>query len=219
MISPLETRLLLEYFDKIDATAVSVMAIKKPYGEEAITQRLATLMDMSDCESIGFVGNYEQLTHGLREAGTPFEVTHSVVTHQYSKHLEGAAHQSDLGIIVNYLDPAGDSWTTCIGLQAKALKPKKGTFAEYLPGSSFSSFDAAQHHRISQVNTTVGDPFVNYLLYCPRLEDVDEGSRSALVGLRNRATGEFIFDFTLGLELRDELLKARPKYGCRLHAE
>ena len=52
--------------------------------------------------------------------------------------------------------------------------------------------------------------FIRYLLYCPRPASLDKPVRERLSAARARALAADIFDFALGLELRDDFLSTTP---------
>jgi len=52
--------------------------------------------------------------------------------------------------------------------------------------------------------------FIRYLLYCPRPSTLDKNVREHLCSARSRALAHDIFDYSLGLELRDDFLSETP---------
>lgn len=96
-----------------------------------------------------------------------------------------------------------NSFKSYVLFQAKRLFPVQG---KYTIKSKFDSFNKDQHNEIIKLNEWAGSNFVSYLLYCPRPEKLDKTTRESLTYARNESLGDNIFDFTLGQELRDDLL-------------
>ena len=89
-------------------------------------------------------------------------------------------------------------------MQAKRLFPaRSGT---YEIGSRFESSDAAQHLRMKALRDWAGEDFIRYCLYCPRPKELEPHVRESLNQSRTNALSGDIFDYTLGLELRDDML-------------
>ncbi|WP_447018143.1 hypothetical protein [Shewanella algae] len=83
--------------------------------------------------------------------------------------------------------------------------PIKGTNNEYNTNCKFESIDKQQHDRIKRLQKFVDADFFRYLFYCPRPEKLGDAVRQELSYLRSSSLQGEIFDFTYGLELRDDL--------------
>jgi hypothetical protein len=86
----------------------------------------------------------------------------------------------------------------------------------YETGSKFASADAEQDLRMKTLRDWAGEDFIRYFLYCPRPKDLEQPVREALNQVRTNALSGDIFDYTLGLELRDDLLSASPTIAAGL---
>ena len=60
------------------------------------------------------------------------------------------------------------------------------------------------------------EDFIRYFLYCPRPKDLPQTVREVLNQARTNALSGDIFDYTLGLELRDDMLSASPTIAAGL---
>jgi hypothetical protein len=92
-----------------------------------------------------------------------------------------------------------------MALQAKRMNPDNRAPLRYTEASRFGSTNLQQQKRIERLIEIVGVPFVRYLLYCPRPAHLDEITQIKLAHLRNADLAGNIFDFTLGLKLREDL--------------
>lgn len=211
MISPRALRIILRHFDAIDETLSKRLTRKRPWSEEALTGLLCDLLDNETQveESVSYT--LEQVHDDLAKSDEPLSIRLKIDTHQYPKHVEHWVTQSDLGLIVKYQNQFDTSLSRSSAwlLQAKRVFPS-GPDNQYSCDSKFKSSDADQHQRMKALRDWAQADFIRYLLYCPRPKNLDAPVREALNQLRTNALGADIFDYTLGLELRDDLLSANP---------
>src|SRR5205085_11556779 len=80
----------------------------------------------------------------------------------------------------------------------------------------FGGIDAEQKKRIDILRRMVGMDFVLYLLYCPRPAFLDAVTQKKLAHLRTKFLTNDIYDYTLGLELRDDFLSGSPTLAAGL---
>ncbi|WGI26067.1 hypothetical protein QEN58_03140 [Halomonas alkaliantarctica] len=207
MLSPYATHLLLKHFNSIDEAVSAKLLYKRPRDEEDITKSLIDALD-EECqeqESLGY--RIGELREDLAKNGDPTYIDLAIDTHVYSKQWERYVSQSDLGLVVkyqNYYEPMlSNTWSWL--LQAKRLFPAKGTNNVYDSDCKFESFDKQQHERIKRLQEFVDADFFRCLFYCPRPEKLDDVVRQELSYLRSASLRGEIFDFTYGLELRDDL--------------
>lgn len=207
MLSPYVIHHLLKHFDAIDRAVTRCMTYPRPKDEEQLTGTLVDLLDEQVQLQEHVQYNISQLRDDLAEASEPIGVSFNLETHKYSKDFEGCISQADLGLIVKYennFEPnlSGErSWL----LQAKRAYPTALNPTRYEPKAKFAAKNAAQERRIQELIKFVDKDFFRYLLYCPRPETLDEKTRLELTYFRGRALSDQIFDFSYGLELRDDI--------------
>lgn len=212
MISPRAIQLILQHFDCIDKYVAQRLLRKRPWQEPALTTLLCDLFDRDVQREEKIEYTADQLNRDLRAADDPIHVSLCIDTHQYTPAVENLITQSDLGLILtfsNQFDPSS-SWIRGWLLQAKRLKPTRANPPTYDGRSRIDSWDAAQSARIEDLRNRVGSDFIRYLLYCPRPSALDQNLRALLSHQRNSAVGHKIFDYSLGLQLRDDLLSSSP---------
>lgn len=209
MISPKATHLIIKHFDAIDKAVSKRLNRKRPWSEPSLTSLLCDLMDheTQDDEKIDY--SIDDLNKDLEEIDGLLDVSFAIETHEYSPKVERWITQSDLGFIINFEDHLlpNESWSISWLLQAKKIFPDKRSPLEYTESSRFQSYNLKQADRIKKLEESVGIDFIKYLLFCPRPSDLGDNVQKKLAHLRNRHLSKNIFDFTLGLELRDELSK------------
>jgi hypothetical protein len=151
----------------------------------------------------------ESLNNDLSSIDGLLDVSFAIETHEYSPQVERWITQSDLGFVINFEDHLipQESWSISWLLQAKKLFPDKRTPVKYSESSRFLSHDSKQAERMKKLEESIGIEFIKYLCFCPRPSDLDSITQIKLAHLRNLQLSRNIFDFTLGLELRDELSK------------
>lgn len=211
MISPRALKIILRHFDAIDETLSKRLTRKRPWSEEALTGLLCDLLDNETQLEENVSYTLQQVHDDLAKSDEPLSIRLKIDTHQYPKHIEHWVTQSDLGLIVKYQNQFDTSLSRSMAwlLQAKRVFPS-GPDNEYSCDSKFKSSDADQHQRMKALQDWAQTDFIRYLLYCPRPKSLDAPIREALNQLRTNALGADIFDYTLGLELRDDLLSASP---------
>jgi hypothetical protein len=213
MISLRAIQLLLKYFDGIDQALSARLSRKHPWPEEALTAVFCDLMDGETQEEEGVSYGLSSLYSDFAKADDPLSVNIRIDTHQYSKQIEHHVTQSDVGIVVRYenqFDSSASSTRYWL-FQAKRLFPIRNTVpAAYELKSCYSSRNAAQESRMRRLNELVGFDFVQYLLYCPRPSALPSEVRQALSQLRTMAMSQNIFDYALGLQLRQDLISDAP---------
>ena len=99
-------------------------------------------------------------------------------------------------------------------MQAKRVFPNRSR--EYDTASKYASTDAAQDARMKLLRDWAGEDFIRYFLYCPRPKDLEQHVREALSQGRTHALSGNIFDYSLGLELRDDMLSSSPTIAAGL---
>lgn len=207
MLSPYATHHILKHFNSIDEAVSAKLSYKRPRDEEDITKALIDALD-EDCQkNEGVSYTITDLNKDLSKNDEPTYIDLTIDTHIYSKQWERYVSQADLGFVVNYTNyyepKLSSSWSWL--LQAKRLFPIKGTNNEYNSLCSFESFDKQQHERVKLLLKFVDSDFFRYLFYCPRPEKLNDSVRQELSYLRGSALKNEIFDFSYGLELRDDL--------------
>jgi hypothetical protein len=156
---------------------------------------------------------HANLLEDLSLTDEPLSISVTLDTHSYPKSMERYVTQSDIGFILSYQDQFDNEKSFQSGwlLQAKRLFPSKNKYEHgFTKNSSFDSFDQAQHDRMKQLRDWANCDFIRYILYCPRPSCLDTYVREHLSSARANAIGTDIFDYALGLELRDDMLSKKP---------
>jgi hypothetical protein len=209
MISPKAVHLIIKHFDAIDKAVSRRLNRKRPWSEPSLTSLLCDLMDQETQDEEKLLYSLEELNKDLANIDGLLDVTFTIETHEYSPQVERWVTQSDLGFVINFEDKLlpNESWSISWLLQAKKLFPDKRNPVNYSESSRFESHDKNQAERIRKLEESIGIEFIKYLCFCPRPADLDDITQMKLAHLRNIRLSNNIFDFTLGLELRDELSK------------
>lgn len=213
MISLRAIQLLLRYFNGIDQALSARLSRKRPWPEEALTAALCDLMDAETQEEEGVTYSLGNLLTDLARTDEPLGIGIKIETHQYPKQIEHYVTQADIGLVVRYENQfeSRTSSTNCWLLQAKRLFPtNKSLPAAYTLKSTFSSRNPEQEERMKLLNEWAGIDFVRYLLYCPRPTALPTDVREALNQFRTMAVSTNIFDYALGLQLREDMLSESP---------
>ena len=204
-------RPLLRHFDAIDRATTAGLLNKRPYLETTTTQLLCAMLDAKEQGPLEYT--LGDLQRDLSAIGGSLTARFTVMTHEYNAAVENRVSQSDVGLIINYRDfitPSG-SWTESWLLQAKSVKPVSiSPRVRYTELSAFDALSADQLERMRTLVRMIGVDFVRLMHYCPRLRLLSPDVRSILIHLRDGALNSHIFDFALGLELRDRLLVSDP---------
>lgn len=207
MISPKAIQLIIKHFDSIDEAVARRLTRRRPWGEPALTSLLCDLLDSKTQEEEKLRYSLVELNRDLMEMDGLLSISFTIDTHEYDSKMERWVTQADLGLIIKFEDEIipSDSWTTAWLLQAKRLYPSKKNPIEYSEVSRFPAKDNYQHDRMKKLEEIIGLSFICYILYCPRPAMLDDATSIKLTHLRNRQSAEHIFDFTLGLQLHEEL--------------
>lgn len=216
MLSPRAIVILLKHFDAIDEAVSRRMIRKRPWTEEALTGLLCDLLDGDSQIEENVSYTLQQVQEDFTKSDEPLSIRFRIETRQYPKHLERWVTQSDLGLIINYQNqfaPAHSVRRAWL-LQAKRVFPMADD--NYGVNSEFKSTDAAQTERMKALRDWAGMDFIRFLLYCPRPKGLKPSVREALNQMRTNALGGQIFDYTLGLQLRDDLLSPNPTIAAGL---
>lgn len=216
MLSPRAIRLLLRHFDALDEVVARRLTRKRPWQEEALTGLLCDLLDAETQVEEKVSYTLSQLREDLRNSDEPIGIRLSINSHQYPKHLERWVTQADFGLIIDYQDQFEPSNSLSLAwlMQAKRVFPSPS--GAYETSSEFSSTNAAQHARMETLRDWAEEDFIRYFLYCPRPKNLQQPVREALNQARTNALSGEIFDYTLGLELRDDLISDSPTIAAGL---
>lgn len=213
MLSPRAIRLFLKYFDSVDQALSKRLIRKRTWDEEALTFLLTELLDEEAQSDHILSYSHDRLLKDLTASDEPMSINVHLETHSYPKSVERHVTQSDIGFILSYEDQFDHdaSFRRAWLFQAKRLFPttrrqKHGFTAD----SRFESIDASQQERMRRLRDWAGCDFIRFLYYCPRPSALEKGVREQLCAARSRALARNIFDFSLGLELRDDFLSDNP---------
>ena len=210
MLSPTAFDLFIKYFDAVDRAVTARLARKRPWLEPALTSLLCDLLDEDTQEDQLLSYTFAQLNADLREFDGLIEMHVRLDTHEYPPEIERWVTQSDLGFVIKFDDLMlpSDSWTASWLMQAKRLYPTSRNPVQYDETSRFGGTDSKQRARIDKLTEATGLPFVKYLLYCPRVDALDDIARQKMTHLHNKALADNIFDYTYGLQLYHEIRRA-----------
>jgi hypothetical protein len=213
MLSPRAIRLFLRYFDSIDEALSRRLVRRRTWDEEALTFLLTELLDEDSQPDHNLGYAHGDFVHDLAQTDEPISVDVQLDTHSYPKQMERWVTQSDLGLIITYEDQFNHRSSFQAGwlLQAKRLFPSKSKYDRgFTVNSKFDSYDSDQHDRMKRIRDWAECDFIRYLLYCPRPSALQQDVREHLSHARLHQVGQDIFDYTLGLELRDDFLSSKP---------
>lgn len=213
MLSPRAIRLFLKYFDSIDEVLSRRLIRKRAWDEEALTFLLTELLDEDAQADHTLAYPHDALVNDLSLSDEPLSISVQLETHSYPKPMERYVTQSDVGLILSYEDQFNHDMSFRRGwlLQAKRLFPTRRKYEHgFTENSKFDSHDPAQHERMRKLRDWAECDFIRYLLYCPRPATLEKSVRERLSAARARALASDIFDFALGLELRDDFLSTTP---------
>ena len=209
MIPIAAIRPLLKFFDAIDRHCTAGLRNKRPHVETTITQNLCSLLDRKEQQQAALTYSFKDLRKDLLDLPGGLKI--EIGTHEYNSAVENRVTQSDLGLIINYINYYEPSrcWTESWLFQAKSLKPSKNNPVTYLAESKFDSISKEQICRIKQLKNIVKADFIRFMEYCPRAYLLSDQVRDKLSYYRNRTLTNNIFDYALGLELYHCLAKAK----------
>jgi hypothetical protein len=209
MLSPRAIRLFLRYFDSIDETLSRRLVRKRTWDEEALTFLLTELLDQDAQGDHNLLYSHDDLIRDLAITDEPLAVVVNLETHSYNKSMERYVTQSDIGIILSYEDQFNNEASFRRGwlFQAKRLFPSQQRYEYgFTENSRFNSVDSDQHDRMKALRDWAKCDFIRYLLYCPRPASLERSTREKLNSARTSALALSIFDYALGLQLRDDFL-------------
>ena len=212
-MSPRAIRLFLKYFDSIDQALSRRLVRKRTWDEESLTFLLTELLDLDAQSDHKISYPNDSLVRDLSATDEPLSITVQLETHTYPKPMERFVTQSDIGFILSYVDQfdLSTSFRRSWLMQAKRLFHTRHKYElGFTQNSRFESFDADQHERMKALRDWAKCDFIRYLLYCPRPSDLDRNLRERLCSARSRTVAQNIFDYSIGLELRDDFLSETP---------
>lgn len=151
-----------------------------------------------------------ELHRDLRNTDEPVGISLKVETHQYPSHFERYVTQSDFGFVISYQNQFNSEKSSTVSwlMQAKRVFPSSEGI--YNGHSKYSSLDIEQRKRIELLRDWADEDFIRYLLYCPRPSALEPHVREKLNYNRATSLSGRIFDYSLGLELRDDLIYRFP---------
>ena len=210
MISPKAIELMIKHWDAVDVAVSKRVSRKRPWSETALTSLLCDLLDSETQGEIQLKYTLAELNRDLTKLDGILTFTIEIETMEYPPKIERWVNQSDLGFYIQYRDQfiPKNSWEYAFLCQAKRLYPSNQAAAAFDESSRFQGFNYEQHNRIKRLHDALGEKIVHYLLYCPRPIDLDDLTRKKLAHLRNQELADNIFDYTLGLFLREELSRS-----------
>lgn len=201
---------LLRYFDSIDKLATAGLMFKKPHIETTITQNLCSMLDEQEEQIYNLDYSLSELRKDLLAFSTNIQI--SLKTHEYTARVENKLHQSDLGLIIkyiNYYEP-DSSWAESWLFQAKSLKPTIPSSLTYTCNSKFDNIEIKQINKINDINDKIGADLIKFIEYCPRAYLLNLQERSRLIYQRDIAfhQHQYFFNKTLDHELYNCLFAA-----------
>lgn len=208
MITPKAFGHIIRHFDEIDKTVSSRTMRKRPWSEIALTSLLCDLLDEETQQDENLNYTFKNLQDDLKQEDSLFGIKLSLETIEFNPIYERYISQSDIGlklIFDNEIEPEY-SWTRPYLLQAKKLFPKRVNPLLYTEASQFTSVDKDQKSRIDLLNKIFGAPYLKYLLFSPRPDNIENETKIKLSYLRNKRLSTHIFDYTIGLEIHKEFL-------------
>ena len=213
MLSPRAIRLFLKYFDSIDQALSKRLVRKRTWDETALTFLLTELLDEEGQTDHNVPYPHDTFLRDLSATDEPMSVSIELETHSYPTPMERYVTQSDIGFILSYEDQFDHQASFRRGwlFQAKRLFPARQRQDHgFTANSRFESVNKAQHERMRRLRDWAHCDFIRYLLYCPRPSALDKNVREQLCSARSRALARDIFDYSLGLQLRDDFLSDSP---------
>lgn len=213
MLSPRAVSLLLKHFDSLDKALARKLSRRNPWPEEALSVFLCDLLDSETQDDEKLDYSLAQLLADLAQGDEPLFFRARIESHKYPTGLERYVTQSDIGLVVSLHDQfePENSFSNPWLLQAKRVFPNRPYADGLYNGSAcFSSRDSDQEERMRSLRDWAGFDFIKYLLYCPRPSNLPKHVREVLTHHRTAAVAGDIFDYTLGLLLREDILSNAP---------
>lgn len=206
MLTPYQLPLFVRYLDGIDLAVSRRLLRPVAPSETTLTQEFCALMDAgTQRREASLLFDAEALQTALARPGDMVDVHISIETHQHGPRLEAYVSQSDFGLILDYENTVLPkfNWKAAYLMQAKRLFPQAA--GGYGLASAFTSISAAQRRRMHDLEAILGSGALRYWLYMPPTQGYDPTSAAAIRALHTRNLSGNIFDYALGLALRDAL--------------
>lgn len=209
MLTPYQLPFLIRYFDGIDAAVSRRLSRLVPPTETTLTQEFCALMDAAAQrreKSLTF--DADALQEALAKPGDMVDVEFTIEVHQHGQRLEAFVSQADFGLILEYENTVlpNLNWRAAYLMQAKRLFPDPG--GSYSIASTFASTSPDQQQRLQDLVEILGKEGIRSWLYMPSTDGYEAASSSAIRNLHARNVAGNIFDYALGLALRDELQRS-----------
>lgn len=217
VITPTDAEILVRYFSGVDAILARRFTLGFLPDEEHLTSLLCELLDDRGAGLHQLPYTVTQLNEDLKQNNSLLNVDLKLETIQYNKYQERNITQSDLGIIINYIDTIrrNNSFRKGILLQAKKLFPNNNNV--YTLESQYKSFNLSQHDRLYSLAESISklrdpDNGVNYncaayLFYNPPLQELPDRDRQIV--LHDQISGtQYLYeeDIRLGRKYKTMLL-------------
>jgi hypothetical protein len=206
MLNPYQIPFLIRYFDGIDLAVSRRLSRRVPPSETTLTQEFCALMDAdAQRREKSLLFDADALNAALAKPGDMVDIDFRIEAHQHGPRLEAYVSQADFGLILEYRNtvlPRLD-WQAAYLMQAKRLFPDPG--GGYSVSSHFSSTSAEQQRRMLDLAEILGAAAIRYWLYTPTPDGYESRSTSAIRALHTYILSRDIFDYALGLALRDAL--------------
>ncbi len=209
MLTPYQLPLFVRYFDGIDLAVSRRLLRPVAPSETTLTQEFCALMDEdTQRREASLPFNVDALQAALARPGDMVDVQISIETHQHGPRLEAYVSQSDFGLILEYQNTVLPefNWKAAYLMQAKRLFAR--TAGGYGLTSSFTSISPEQRRRMHDLEAILGRGALRYWLYMPPTLGYDPTSSAEIRALHNRNLSGHIFDYALGLALRDALAQS-----------
>lgn len=210
MFGPYHLPHLIRYFDGIDLAIANRLLRRVPPSEPTLTEEFCAIMDSQSQRREGLLSfDIEALCTALSAHGDLIDVHFQVDTHQHASWMEAYVSQSDFALVLDYQNTVFPdyNWHSAYLMQAKRLFPDPMT-GEYKVTSTFKSSDRLQQKRIRTLARLLGEHAMKFCLYCPPTSGYEERSAGAIRALHTMNLSGQIFDFALGLALRDAIQKS-----------
>lgn len=208
MFGPQHLKYIIKYLEGIDFALSQKMRRSYAPDEPALTNELCALLDCETQEIEKTLAyNLCDLNKDLDSVGDALDFEVSIDTYPHNSNMERYVSQSDFGIILEYENHVlpSTNWSAAYLLQAKKLY-RNSKNNEYDKSSRFISSDANQHKRIEKLNEYLNG-HISYILYCPQILDFTRETQIQMRAFHNKNTAQLIYDYGVGLEFRDFLLK------------
>jgi hypothetical protein len=207
VLSPASLPLVVRHFDCLDQFVADKLVGVRPWNEPGLTSLLCDLLDDRTQAKYRLDYPVSALRADLAATEPLLDIDFTIETHEYDPAVERWVTQSDLGVIISYVDRLVPtrSFERAWLLQAKRLYPWPD--GHYDEASTFRATDKGQAARVRRLNELLDFPFVRYLLYCPRPSDLDPRTAAVLGHVRDAAVSDEIFDYAFGLAVRDALMR------------